>query len=200
MVCHSGVGLTPSVAGEIHHFSAGGLYNGLVLLVDDESQSYWDHISGRALHGPLQGASLPTWPIRMTSASAARRSSPELQLLRSQIGLKGRLMGWVAGKSVHGRGVLPPGFRSTMGEADPRLAAMAHGLGVVLGEVARFYPMELLKQPISDQLAGRDLTISVRADDGVPEARWQDDSLPMQLFSRWYGFSYTYPGCELYAG
>ena len=55
MVCNTGVGLAPTVNGEIHHFDARGLYNGLTLLWDRESDSWWNHITGYAVYGPLMG-------------------------------------------------------------------------------------------------------------------------------------------------
>lgn len=41
VICNTGVAMTPLLDGAVHHFSAGGLYNGLVLLVDDETGTYW---------------------------------------------------------------------------------------------------------------------------------------------------------------
>ncbi len=41
VICNTGVGMTPVVDGAVHHFSAGGLYDGLVLLIDDETGTYW---------------------------------------------------------------------------------------------------------------------------------------------------------------
>ena len=41
-MCNTGVGLTPIVDGTLHHFSAGGLCDGLVLLIDDETRTYWE--------------------------------------------------------------------------------------------------------------------------------------------------------------
>ena len=34
--------------------------------------------------------------------------------------------------------------------------------------------------------------------DGVPVATWDDGSCPVQLFSRWYGFSLTFPQCDIF--
>ena len=45
----------------LFHFSAGGLFNGLVLLIDDETRTYWDHITGEAVHGPRTGAQPSVW-------------------------------------------------------------------------------------------------------------------------------------------
>jgi hypothetical protein len=32
----------------------------------------------------------------------------------------------------------------------------------------------------------------------MPVALWDDDSRPFQIFTRWYGFAFSYPGCEIY--
>ena len=71
-VCHSGMGFSPVVEGRTFHFSAGGLYDGVVILVDDETQSYWNHITGRCLHGPMKGARIEPFGVEMTDAGAER--------------------------------------------------------------------------------------------------------------------------------
>jgi hypothetical protein len=107
------------------------------------------------------------------------------------------LIGLFYRSPFRGRGFLPPWFRGTMAPADARLPPMTHGLGVVVGGIQRFYPMARLKEGRTDVLAGRTLRIQIDPEDGMPKATWDDGSRPMQIFSRWYGFSYTYPDCEL---
>ena len=82
--------------------------------------------------------------------------------------------------------------------SDDRLDAMAPGLGVSVDGVHRFYPMSVLKQPIEDEIAGKAVHVFMGALDGTPHAQFHDGTEPMQLMTRWYGFAYTYPGCELY--
>lgn len=39
-----------------------------------------------------------------------------------------------------------------------------------------------------------------KPDDRVPVAEWTDDGQrPMQMFTRWHGFSYSFPGCNIVA-
>jgi hypothetical protein len=84
MPCNSGVSLTPIVDGKPERFAARGLYNGLALLGDYATNSYWDHITGACVHGPLQGAQLPFSPfsLRYVNVNGAlqmripRRKSP----------------------------------------------------------------------------------------------------------------------------
>jgi hypothetical protein len=107
-------------------------------------------------------------------------------------------MGQVFGqKKLRGKGFFPPGFKKTMGPADDRLPPLAHGLAVIDGDAARFYPSQRLPRPIEDELAGSPLLLST-GDDDIPFATRPDGTRPMQLFMRWYGFSYTWPHGELY--
>jgi hypothetical protein len=196
VVCNSGVGLTPVVAGKVHHFSAGGLYNGLVLLIDDETRTYWDHITGEAVHGELKGAKLENWPLEMTNVETALKNDPNLQVHYSKPTWIGRLMGW----AIQWLPMRLPGFfRKTMGEPDNRQPEMEIGLGVVTDGVRRFYPKRSIGEGIDDEIEGRPLQIHI-GEDFVPFATWDDGSRPLQLFTRWYGFASTYPGCEILGG
>jgi len=197
VVCNSGVGLTPVIDDKLHHYSAGGLYNGLVLLIDDETKTYWDHVTGEAVHGPLaeSGAKMPMWGIEMTNVETALQREPDLPVCLSKPGLIGLLMGWFS-CLIDGR--LPPGFRKTMAPTDNRLPEMGIGLGVVTDETQRFYPMSAIRPELYDAIDGRAIHLSI-GPDSVPSAIWTDDETrPTQLFSRWYGFSLTYPKCEVH--
>ena len=200
VICNTGVGMTPVVAGAVHHFSAGGLYNGLVLLIDDETGTYWDHITGRAVHGPLKGARLETWGIELETAASAAARAPETRLSRSR---RHPVLAWLLGVARGIWGVLgrpPPFFPATMAAVDPRLPQMTMGLGVVAGE-ARFYPLRAIGDGIDDAWHGRRLRVALGPGDRIPRAVWADDGTrPLQLFSRWYGFVLTYPNCALPLG
>ncbi|MFQ6012751.1 MAG: DUF3179 domain-containing (seleno)protein [Thermoplasmata archaeon] len=198
-VCHSGVGMVPRVEGRVHHFSAGGLYNGLVLLIDDETRSYWDHIRGLALHGPLRGSQMETLPLEVTNVRAALRDDPDLTLSRSRPKRAARIFGWMSRSTFRRKGFLPPGFRRTMAEPDDRLPEMTHGLGVMAGEVSRFYAMNRIKGGVEDEIGRRVLWVEVDSETQVPSAVWRDDGTrPPQIFVRWYGFAATYPRAEVF--
>jgi len=194
VVCNSGVGLTPLVAGKVHHFSVGGLYNGLILMIDDETHTYWDHITGEAVHGELTGAKLDNWPIEMTNVETALKNEPKLRVHRSKPTFLGRLMVWALPWIPM---KLPPHFRGTMGKPDDRQPEMEIGLGVVTDSIRRFYPKRTIGEGIDDEIDGQTLHIGI-GEDAVPVAKWDDGSRPLQLFTRWYGFSYTYPNCDVW--
>ncbi len=183
------------IDGKLHHFSAGGLYNGLILLIDDETKTYWDHVTGEAVHGPMLGAKMPMWGIEMTNVETALLREPNLPVYLSRPSWVGVLMGWV---SPYIEGRLPPGFRKTMVPVDSRLPEMEIGLGVVTDQIQRFYPLSTIRQQLEDTLDGRTIHLSI-GPDSIPSAVWDDDKTRLtQLFSRWYGFSLTYPECEVY--
>ena len=197
-MCHSGVGLTPTVDGVLHQFSAGGLSEGVILLVDDATRSYWDHITGEAVHGPLKGRQLEVWPLRYTNVEVALAEDPQLQISRiGGGGLKGMLLRRVHRKKLGTKGFIPPPLRLTMSGGDERLPEHTQGVGIFDGERARFYPMSAIKGELEADWGPRRIRV-FRGPDGVPQAVFVGtDERPMQLFSRWYGFAATFPGCEL---
>ncbi len=186
------------IDGRLHHFSAAGLYDGLVLLKDDETGSYWHHITGEALHGALEGRRLEAWGVQLTTAGSALRSHPDLTLSRSRLVLWKRWLTRLAPGLIRGRGWLPPFFRGTMGEKDRRRPMMDHGLGVVVGRRARYYPLDAARNGVTDDWDGRPLRVFLDGTSHMPVALWEDDSRPFQIFTRWYGFAFSYPGCEIH--
>ncbi len=197
-VCHSGVGMTPILEGKTYHFQAGGLYNGVVILTDKETGSYWDHLTGECVYGSLVGKKLPVWGLEITTVAAAKKREQDLVVLRSrQHFFISQLMEsttWLFGKFSF----LPSFFLKTMSEVDERLPKMTMGLGVVIDGEARFYAQSRIKQGVEDDWDGKLLNITIDSLDSIPKASWEDGSRPFQLFLRWYGFVLTFPECKVY--
>ncbi len=188
--------------GRLLHLGAVGLSNALAVLADVETRSYWDHITGEAFAGPLAGRQLDAWPISLTTVAAALALRPVPPLVRSPHRSPRK---WLAERlyrrRLFGRQWLPRLFRLTMsGPADPRLPELAQGLGVTVGERARFYPLAAIPAGgIEENWNDRWLRLRLGPVDGVPYAEWAGSGeRPMQLLTRWYGFAFTYPGCEVY--
>ena len=213
------------------------MYNGLILLGDQESGSYWDHITGECLHGPLKGYTLAVFPLLQMSGAQALANYPHMQVAISNLTVFPRMIAFFMELSRKSkRGFLPFVFKKTMGEEDTRLPLMERGLGVWTDITHRYYPLRRLDEhggAIIDELDGRKILISIDPTSGIPSALytnatqciWHNDILklntgkmirggvlcdkngvtkdserPLQLFLRWYGFSYTFPGCEIYIG
>ena len=138
------------------------------------------------------------WGIQLTTIGQAIKYDPDLRLLESHQHLRARFLSWFFSLSFT-RNVIPPGFRKTMGPPDARLPEMALGVGLISDNIQRFYPLAAIGDGIVDIWQKRPLRIGVNVNDGIPEARFEDGSRPLQLFTRWYGFAYTFPGAEIYS-
>lgn len=197
-VCHSGMGFLPLIEGKIYHFSVGGLYDGQAILIDDETKTYWHHTLGTGLHGKLKGKKLESFNMYLTTVNAELLEKNPAKIWVSDPSFIGKFFGLMAGKKVDTKGFMMPFFPMTMGKLDERLDKMEQGLGVVINNQAKFYPKQFINQTIEDSLAGEEFKVYIREVDHVPCAQTVNGDYPLQLFSRWYGFSFTYPDCEVY--
>lgn len=194
--------------GKVHWFGVPGIVNGLAVMRDEETGSVWDHITGECFQGPLEGQKLDFWHVNLTNVAAELISHPETILLKSDYrSLKSFVMKLVSKRLGynHKGTILMPKFRKSMHKKiDPRLPEGEQGLGLVDGtEQGKFYPVKMIPEggegEVIDEWLGRKVRIKRNPLDGVPFATWVDsEETPMQLLSRWYGFSFTYPGCEIY--
>lgn len=188
--------------GNVHHFGPIGLINGLAVLADRETRTHWDHITGEAFAGPLSGHQLEVWPIRMTTVAAALVESRDIIIsISMHRSLKSRLAQRLYPRFILNKVWLPlPFYASMSGPIDPRLDKLTQGLGVILGRKAKYYPMSSIPlNGLEDDWQGRILCVERGPIDKVPHAAWKDTGeQPMQLLTRWYGFAFTYPNCEIY--
>lgn len=199
-VCNSAMGFYPEIDGVVHRFRPNGLYNGLIMLRDDETGTYWNHISGEAMYGPLLGRQLTSFPVELTTVQAELDRSKSTGIFLSKLRFFNRLFTRIfhRGRKIDGRGHIPWFFYPNMQKQDKRLAKLEQGLGVIINDRGKFYPVKHIKTGITDEFQGQQLTLSVDETDKVPRAIAADGSRPIQLLTRWYGFSLTYPGCEVY--
>ena len=122
-----------------------------MLLIDDETRTYWDHVTGEAVHGELTGNQLDAWSVQMTTVEAALIDYPDLRLHRSNFrSFRSRLMSRLHRKKINKRGFIPPPFYLTMGKLDERLEKNIQGLGVMVDGVAKFYPIDQLTGGVLD--------------------------------------------------
>jgi len=226
--------MTPRVDDRVHWFQEQGLYDGLFLMKDDESGTFWDHMTGEAVYGPLTGQRLEVANIFQTSVAQAMDENPE-----ARVALSDRIL-WEEERLTLGGLVSSMGnrlsrmFQSTVEAEDDRRPTMDLGMGLWEGETSRYYPYETVVEAgnaVSDTFAGRRVIVFLdpaayslsafyvdsgsfewegeilRLGDGSyvangvlhgPEGDPLDASRPLQIFTRWYGFSLTFPGTEIF--
>lgn len=191
--CNTAVGLTPIVNDKLLHFSLGGVYNAKMLMIDDETRTYWDYMTGRAVHGQLNGEQLPRWNVATTSAHVAEKEDPNLIVHTQRLPLWGRAVALAGRYLSHW---LPPGFRSTLGKLDKRRGKMEMGLGITSANGAWFLPLAASTNAETHNVGGRRLNIT-QSIDGHPAAKFGDGEIPLQFLTRWYAFSSAFPACQI---
>lgn len=233
MVCNTGVGLTPSVDGEVRTFSEQGLYNGLFLLHDKETGTYWNHITGEALYGPDVGKRLPMENVLHTTVRQILAQDPNTRIAlsdhRNAVGQQSTLSA-ILGRFTR----LPQMFPATLGGEDGRRPRMDLGIGIWEGATARYYAVETITagdRALLDTFEGRTVLVYNDPTAYSPLAQyveadrvWWDEQIlrmsngqyiedgitygadgsrvdverPLQIFTRWYGFSLTFPDTEVF--
>ena len=188
MACNTGVGLTPLVEGEVHHFESRGLYDGLSTLWDEETGSIWNHITGEAVYGPLKGYQLPVYNLLHTNAETALASDPDLR-----IAISDRPMREPKGRNYVQRlfdrfRELTDRLQGTILEEDERRPAMEVGFGIWTEARARYYPLQAILEAgeaLVDEFDGRPMVVYVDPSSRAPsafyagstEARWEGGDL-----------------------
>ena len=187
------------------------MVNGLALMWDYETGTYWDHITGEAVHGPLKGEQLDVWGIEITTAAAALAEYERPELHRStNASILASVMQKMTGSDINmvrnGEGRLSKlmtllGFRRTMPSVDARLPEMTQGLGVFEGDQGIFYPMDRVPvEGLRDVWQGKPILVRMGENDRLPFAVYENDECtrPMQLLMRWYGFCLTFADVRVY--
>ncbi len=230
--------MIPKVDGKIHHFRCSGLYNGLAMIGDLETHSFWDHITGECFHGELRGKELEVrGSLIYMTVKHILKVYPDAYIAISHQTLFQKFLSQVfQWTSLRPKGYMPPFFAKTMGKIDDRLPKMDIGLGVSTGEKSVYYPMNEIKSKgnaLIDTLNGLKVLVYIdpisktpaAAITGASSCKWEGDELhldtqeilknsrfydekdevvstnrPLQTFTRWYGFSYTFPNCDIYSG
>ncbi len=179
VICHSGTILSPVVNHEILHFEIAGTYNGMLLMKDRETQSYWDHITGICLSGVHEGYQLDILQSHlMLPTKAVLELYPDCLFGREKMNVFQKLftafINWKA--KINGKGFFPPGFRDSMLPIDNRLPEMEMGLGMYDGKSAKFYPLKTLKASgnyLVDEYNDRPILIYVSPATKIPDAIYQ---------------------------
>ena len=226
--------MAPSVDGEIHWFAEHGLYDGLFLMRDEESGTYWDHMTGEAVYGPRVGSTLEVSNLRQTTVAQVLGQDPDALVAISDQALRPDEAMALDGLLGRIRGRLGRMFQETVEEEDDRLPTMDLGMGIWDGERARYYPYDRIAgggNAVLDDFGGRQVVVyldpsayalatAYTDSDGIT---WDGDVLrfsdgtyieggvfhdasgeraqierPLQMFTRWYGFSLTFPQAEIF--
>ncbi len=217
-----------------------GLYDGLFLFGDEKTGTYWNHMTGEALYGPLAGKRLELYNVLHSTVRQVLAQDPAALVAISehprvalQQGPRQRVS-WLSRLMRRGERGLSGQFLGTIREEDDRRPTMELGIGIWNGSTARYYPMPAVEEQgrvILDTFEGRSVLVYydptayalISHYTTADRVWWEDDVLrlstgeriengllfnedgdqieaesPLQVFTRWYGFSLTFPATEIY--
>jgi hypothetical protein len=147
------------VNGQKLTFHLAGINNQNFIMRDDETGSWWQQISGKAIQGPLKGQQLANVDMDEISFAVWKKENPNGRVLRPDGNPEHTESGdWesqVARMRVTTSAVL-----------DSRLDPRSLVVGALVGEEAKAYPFDAVEKqsPILDILGGRNIVILL-ADD-----------------------------------
>lgn len=226
--------MTPRVGDDVHWFAEQGLYDGLFLMKDDETGTFWDHMTGEAVYGPLVGETLPVRSLVQSTVRQVLANDPEARITLSDQAIRSDDDMKVEGLLAGIRGRLNRMFQSTVEEDDTRRPQMDMGLGLWNDAGARYYPLDVVRAGgrfLIDDFGGQRVVVMIDPENFVlsafatdaEEGTWDGsvlrlsdgttiergvlrdangeptgDARPLQVFTRWYGFSATFPETEIY--
>ncbi len=213
--------MTPIVDDEVIKFEPTGLYNGLVLLSDTKTRSFWNHITGECEYGHYKGKILATDNLFHTTLESALKKYKNVKIAISKQPWYIRMLNPILNMQKRSnKHIMPKFFLKTMEKEDNRLNRSELGIGIWDESKAIFYKYEDInnKEVIIDNLNGKDIIVYLDKNNNIPVCSYITggenakcdngnieltggeilDEKPMQLYSRWYGFSYTFKDCEIY--
>ncbi|MCH8811858.1 MAG: DUF3179 domain-containing protein, partial [Gemmatimonadetes bacterium] len=154
--------MAPRIDGEVHRFAEHGLYNGLFLLRDEESGTFWDHMTGEAVYGPLVGSALEVSNLMQTTVAQVLGRDSEALVAISGQALRTDQQMTTSSLLARIGGRLSRMFRETVQEEDNRRPTMDLGMGIWDGDEARYYPYDRITangNAVLDEIAGRQLVV-----------------------------------------
>ncbi len=122
--------MAPSIDGVVHTFAEHGLYDGLFLMRDEETGTYWDHVTGEAVYGPQVGTALEVANLLHSRADQVLANNPDALIALSDRTLRTDEDMGVRSLLSRVGGRLSRMFSSTVKEEDDRLPTMDIGMGI----------------------------------------------------------------------
>ncbi len=146
--------------GRALRFRLFGINNQNFIMRDEETGSWWQQVTGEAIHGPLKGRRLAPVLHDEVSFGIWRAERPMGRVLQPDPRFAGEYEDWNWEKQMKKVPTVHPGGKDDPFE--PRTVVV----GVVVGERARAYPFPLLRQqsPVVDRLGDEPIVLVVGED------------------------------------
>jgi hypothetical protein len=141
---------------------SGRLWKDALVMYDRETGSFWSHVTGGAIHGPLKGQALKPYPASHTTWTRWRRLHPDTLVLSKQtaLGIEGT-------RNAYERYVEDPEKLGIFGTRNPDtvLPGKEFVLGLSLGNTIVAYPYRELNRQrlVQDAMSGEPILVAFSA-------------------------------------
>lgn len=144
--CNTGMVFDPVLDGQTLHFQRRGSYDGLLLIWDEETGSYWQHITGICRYGPSEGKRLRvlTTTRQMTAAEVLLKQADARLLTGAPLTAAQQKISGAMEKMRANPAAVESSLVTEFTPEDKRRPRFEMGLGVWNGRVSTFYPLALL--------------------------------------------------------
>ncbi len=150
-----------SVNGQRLTFRLIGVNNQNFIMEDEQTGTWWQQVTGEAIHGPLKGEQLEPMPFEIVSFEIWRSENPDGRILAAE---EGRITDYAAADWVESlqAGVPVPEQLIPDGDLGPRDLVV----GIEVEGRSKAYPLATLQEqtPISDLVGSVPILLTVAAD------------------------------------
>lgn len=186
LACNSGAGFYTKIGNTNYHFEGAGLYDGMIILKDYETGSYWNHITGECIYGKLKGKRLPSLNLLHSTVKDALLKSADIEIAISDMSAYARnpfyqltvstLPAYLPDPNKKDQANLGKQFLRTIAREDARLPNMTLGLGVWNDKNYRFHPSRAIDSAnvIMEDFGGKRLVVYNNEASSVPFAFYTD--------------------------
>ncbi len=158
-LCNSSVTFDRRVEGDVLDFGVSGLLrNSDLIMYDRQSETWWQQLTGEGLVGEYAGVPLDIVPSQVIGFGRFAERYPEGLVMSRETGYN-RQYGINPYSNYDSRAGRPFLFR---GEIDQRLgSAVDHVLAAIIGDSAKAYPFEILREQrvINDSIGDRPIVV-----------------------------------------
>ncbi len=176
--------MIPTIESVRYNFINSGLYDGLFVLQDKETETLWNHMTGEAVYGHHAGLRMEVSNLLNMNVEQALALDADMEIAISD--RRYNIVGNTAGvySPDNKDAELMQQFIVTLGQEDQRRPRMDMGLGIWTNSSQRYYPLETLRNQgnyLVDNIDGRDLLVFLEPLTSTPTAiYWKSDAVKLE--------------------
>jgi len=146
-----------------------GIFNGVFVMKDRETGTFWSHYTGEALEGPQVGTRLEWVQVGRSQFGRMVQEHPQATMPAKKK-MQFREIPPMSGRDEAMGDGMPDEFIPTLPKNIDQLPRHTHGLGVAVGSDRRFYALDTLAgEPVVNDQIG-DVPVVVLVQDGTEAA------------------------------